>query len=438
MNYPRTIFLALLVVTAPITVLAQGITKDSLVIEGKKRTYYLYVPPSAKSTAPVPLLVLLHGSNRDGLSLVEKWKRLADSEGMILLGPNSADPATWSVPRDGPQALYEFVEAIKSKYPINSRRVYLFGHSGGAAFALLMSLYESEYFAAAAIHAGALDSRSLELTSVAKRKTPIYIQVGTVDLFFPLPVVRKTRDVLVAKGFPVQLTEIPGHDHWYYDLAPKINEAAWQFLRDKELAADPHFEEYSFKSQNRAADAASEQYNKGVKLQQSGDLACAIAAYTRALKVDPEAKDAYNNRGIAYLALKDNAAALADFSRSLELGPTWEMYNNRGNIYFSQRQFKEAISDFSESIKLKESPEAYTNRGTAYEESSEDTLGLADLDQAIRLDEKFARAYAVRGVISLKRKQDAAAQRDFDKAFQLDPMLHGEFDPLIKQLRERQ
>src|SRR6476661_2110437 len=130
MRYLRIIFLAVLVVIAPLTILAQGITKDSLVIEGKKRTYYLYVPASAKTAAPAPLLLLLHGTNRDGLSLVEKWKRLADSEGMILLGPNSADPAAWSVPRDGPQALSEFVEAIKSKYPINSRRVYLFGHSG--------------------------------------------------------------------------------------------------------------------------------------------------------------------------------------------------------------------------------------------------------------------------------------------------------------------
>jgi len=436
MNYLRTIFLAIVAVMAPLITLAQGITKNSLVIEGKKRTYYLYVPARAKTAAP--LLVLLHGSGRDGLSLVEKWKRLADTEGMILLGPNSADAANWSVPRDGPQALHEFVEAIKAKYSVNPRQVYLFGHSGGAAFALLMSLYESEYFAAAAIHAGALDSRSLELTSLAKRKTPIYIQVGTVDLSFPLPDVRRTRDALVAKGFTVQLTEIPGHDHWYYDLAPKINEAAWHFLQDKELAVDPHFEEYSFKSQNRDAAAASEQYNKGVKLHQSGDLAGAIAAYTRALKIDPNAQDAYNNRGVAYLALKDSAAALADFSRSIELGPTAETYNNRGNIYFSQKQFKEAISDFSESIKLKESPEAYTNRGTAYEESGEDTLGLADLDQAIRLDEKFARAYAVRGVISLKRRQDAAAQRDFDNAFQLDPGLHGEFDPIIKQLREKQ
>ena len=159
MKYLRTILLAILVVMSPLTILAQGITKDSLVIAGKKRTYYLYVPTSAKTAAPAPLLLLLHGTNRDGLSLVEKWKSLADTEGVILLGPNSADAANWSVPRDGPQALHEFVEAIKSKYPINPRRVYLFGHSGGAVFALLMSLYESEYFAAAAIHAGAPESR---------------------------------------------------------------------------------------------------------------------------------------------------------------------------------------------------------------------------------------------------------------------------------------
>ncbi|MEP6742672.1 MAG: tetratricopeptide repeat protein [bacterium] len=437
MIYLRTILFAILVPAFQFSGFAQQITKNSTLYEGKKRTYYLYVPATVNTAAPAPLLVLLHGSNRDGLSLVEKWKRLAETEDVILLWPNSEDASNWSVPRDGPDALHELIETIKSKYSINPRRIYLFGHSGGAAFALLMSLYESEYFAATAIHAGALDSRGLDLIKLAKRKTPIYIQVGTIDQSFPLADVRGTRDALVARGFPVQLTEILGHDHWYYHLAPKINDAAWKFLRDQELAADPNYEAYNFKSQNRVAAAASEQYNKGVKLQQSGDLAAANAAYTRAIKIDPNAPDAYNNRGVAYLALKNYAAALADFSRCIELGPSGEAYNNRGNIYFSQKQFKEAISDFGESIKLKESAEAYTNRGTAYEEIGEDNLGFADLDQAIRLDEKFARAYAVRGIISLKRSQDSAAQKDFARAFQLDPALHGEFDPIINQLRTK-
>jgi len=85
MIYLRTICFAILAAAASVTALAQEITKNSIVFEGKKRTYYLYVPATVK-TVPTPLLVLLHGSNRDGLSLVEKWKHLAEAEGMILLG----------------------------------------------------------------------------------------------------------------------------------------------------------------------------------------------------------------------------------------------------------------------------------------------------------------------------------------------------------------
>ena len=40
--------------------------------------------------------------------------------------------------------------------------------------------------------------------------------------YFPLKIVRATRDALKAKGFPVELIEIPNHDHWYYDQAVKI------------------------------------------------------------------------------------------------------------------------------------------------------------------------------------------------------------------------
>jgi predicted esterase len=150
------------------------------------------------------------------------------------------------MPQDGPDFLRDLVEELKSKYPINPRRVYLFGHSAGAIFTLEMSLMESEYFAAAAIHAGALHPNDLDLIEVAKRKIPIFIQVGDRDTYFPLNLVRATRDALNAKGFAVQLTEIPGHDHWYYDLAPKINAKAWEFLKGHELGADPVYRNFQF------------------------------------------------------------------------------------------------------------------------------------------------------------------------------------------------
>ncbi len=433
----RLILLALLIAFTPASALSQKISRETIVSEGKKRTYYLYVPESVNS-ASVPLLVLLHGSNHNGLSLVEKWTDVAKQEGVILLGPDSADSSHWSIPRDGPAFLHELVESVKAKYPINAKRVYLFGHSGGAVFGLLMSLYESEYFAATAIHAGALMPDATTLIDFAKRKIPIYIQVGSVDPLFPVADVRATHDLLKAGGFPVELTEIPRHDHWYYDLAPTINLSAWQFLKTHELPGEPRFEEYSFRSEGRASKEAIEQYNRGMERQEAGDVAGAIAAYTRAIELDRKHADAYNNRGVAYMSQKDYPAAVADLTHSIELAPSHAAYNNRGNIYFSLKRIEEAIADFTEAIKLRASAEAYTNRGTAYQQTNRDALALADYERAIQLNVNFARAYVLRGLILLKSGQDSAAWKDLDKAFQLDPSLHAEFDPMIKQLRPNQ
>lgn len=238
--------LAFLLLFTPI-LLAQDkpnkIVKESIVSNQKKRTYYLFVPASV--TAPAPLVVLLHGSGRNGLSLVERWKDLAIKEGVIIVGPDALGGGGWSAPTDGPGFLHDLTQELKAKYPVNSRRIYLFGHSAGAVFALLMSMAESEYFAATAIHAGAFRLRD-EFQSInqARRKIPLAIWVGTVDRFFPLADVRATRDALRAKGFTIDVTEMPGHDHWYYDLAPEINAAAWEFLKRYELSNEPRYAEY--------------------------------------------------------------------------------------------------------------------------------------------------------------------------------------------------
>ncbi len=222
------------------------ITKELITSNGKTHAYYLYVPSTTKTSLPVPLIVMLHGSGRVGMSLVEKWKDLAKKENFIIAGPDSSDTRVWGMPQDGPDYLRDLVEELKAKYPINPRRVYLFGHSGGAIFALEMSLMESQYFAATAIHAGALPTNDRDLIDMAKRKIPIFIQVGDSDQNFPLKAVRATRDLLNEKGFAVELTEIPKHDHWYYDMAPKINLAAWEFLKTRELDADPVYRKFQF------------------------------------------------------------------------------------------------------------------------------------------------------------------------------------------------
>jgi len=239
------ILVAILFTVSPVLA-RDDIIKELMTSAGKTRVYYLYVPSTLKAGAQAPLIVMLHGSNRTGVNLVEKWKDLAKKEGVIIVGPDATNLSGWGSPQDGPDFLRDLVEELKAKQPINPKRVYLFGHSAGASFALEMSLMESQYFAATAIHAGALPKDDFELIGPAKRKIPISIQVGENDEYFPPEVVRKTRDALKAGGFNVELTEIPNHDHWYYDQASKFNQTAWDFLKRFELEAEPKYQKYNW------------------------------------------------------------------------------------------------------------------------------------------------------------------------------------------------
>lgn len=222
------------------------IEKNELKSEGKNRSYYLFVPKSVDKNNPAPLLILLHGSGRNGKILIEHWQKLAEKEGIILAGPDAQNSAGWATPGDGPKFIYDLAEELKSKYPVNPQRVYLFGHSAGGIFGLLMSILESNYFAATAVSAGALKKQHYTLLDDAERKIPIAMFVGTQDPLFPLAAVRETRDAFAEKNFVVELTEIPNLNHNYYSRSTEINAQAWNFLKQYQLEGEPIYKQYQF------------------------------------------------------------------------------------------------------------------------------------------------------------------------------------------------
>jgi poly(3-hydroxybutyrate) depolymerase len=191
--------------------------------------------------------VLLHGSGHNGRLLVEHWQKLAAQEGIILAGPDARDPAQWGMPADGPAFLHDLVEELKQTQPVDPARVYLFGHSAGAVFSLYMTALESEYFAAAAISAGALRDSNFSILDEAERKVPVALFVGARDPLFPLSVVRATRDAYAKRGFPVELTEIPNHDHNYYKISADIDAKAWAFLKQHKLSGEARYKEHHFR-----------------------------------------------------------------------------------------------------------------------------------------------------------------------------------------------
>jgi len=305
---------------------------DTITSGGRKRSYYLFVPDKLK--APAPLVVLLHGSGHNGRSLIDKWQDLAEKEGFIIAGPDSEDPSAWVLGKDGPDFLHDLVEALKSKHPINPRRVYLFGHSGGAVFGLVMSTVASEYFAAVAVHAGAFRSKTeIEMISNVKRKIPISIWVGTSDPFFSLLEVRATRDAFGAKDIVVQVNEIPGHDHNYYGIAGRINASAWDFLKHVELSAEPKYSPFGVKQDTARANKLIAEINSLTKTAQ--ELAEQAEAKDSDFVGKEFVKDRAQLKAIALEQAKlfnDSAAAWRNAALNAELASSFSVGRGREHL----------------------------------------------------------------------------------------------------------
>lgn len=122
--------------------------------------------------------------------------------------------------------------------------MYVFGHSAGAVFGLYMGVMESQYFAAAGVHAGAMRDDFFPYIDLAKRKLPLAIWVGTEDAYFWLTAVRNRQSELKKRGLDAQVFEIKGHDHNYYAIAKDLNPKIWAFLSATRLESEPNWQTY--------------------------------------------------------------------------------------------------------------------------------------------------------------------------------------------------
>ena len=209
---------------------------------GEVEQAYLYYSPESRKPAsgnsagsPSPVVMLLHGAGDRAGNMVDAWKRFAAKQGIILLAPE--------LPRDekyepaAPAVFRCVVEDARQLVAIDRDRVYLFGNSMGGYLAYDGAMFESQYFAAIAVHAMRIADDYSWIVGHAERKTPIAIYIGDHDQFFPVDGVRKTRDLLLKAGFPVHYVEINHHDHNYYARSDEINADAWKFLKGNALPA---------------------------------------------------------------------------------------------------------------------------------------------------------------------------------------------------------
>jgi poly(3-hydroxybutyrate) depolymerase len=192
---------------------------------------YLYYSPDTDGA--LPAVMLLHGAGDHAANMVDAWKRFAAKKKIILLAPEL--PREEKYEEAAPAVFHCVVEDARQLLRIDPQRVYLFGNSMGGYLAYDGAMFESQYFAAVAVHAMRIADDYRWIVERAQRKTPIAIYIGDVDQYFSVDSVRKTRDLLRKAGFPVHYVELDHHDHNYYARSDEINADAWKFLKENSL-----------------------------------------------------------------------------------------------------------------------------------------------------------------------------------------------------------
>jgi polyhydroxybutyrate depolymerase len=207
---------------------------ESLTVGRVKRDYRLYVPPSANTGRPAPLVVAFHGMLVDSKDVMPRYTRLnetAERHGFIIAYPNALYGAWGLLPNriDEDLALFDALLArLSAAYRIDPKRIYVLGMSNGGYFAHLVAKERSNVVAAVASHSGPLGLQTLGGVN-AQRKFPVMIVHGGQDWIFGAWIARENAEKYRREGHEVEYIELPQLGHvWANDA--DINERIWRFF----------------------------------------------------------------------------------------------------------------------------------------------------------------------------------------------------------------
>jgi tetratricopeptide (TPR) repeat protein len=167
---------------------------------------------------------------------------------------------------------------------------------------------------------------------------------------------------------------------------------------------------------------ASEFYNKAYFASDTNEK---LKNYSKAIELNPEYSDAYNNRGNIYFnALADYEKAARDYEKAIELDPKNAFaYNNRANVYVNTGNYKEAIRFCSKAIEIyPEYSLAFSLRGQAHYYLEEYDKAIADYSKSIGIDSSNPDTFSNRGVVFYIKGMYKEAIEDYDRAIKLSPL----------------
>ncbi|MEG4351972.1 tetratricopeptide repeat protein [Microcoleus sp. LAD1_D3] len=171
---------------------------------------------------------------------------------------------------------------------------------------------------------------------------------------------------------------------------------------------------------------ALELYKQGVDRYYAGDLGGAIAAFEKALEINPEDYDAWNGRGITLNGLGRNSEAIIALEKALEINPNFHIaWNNLGLTLNDLGRQSEALTAFETALKIDPKFQmAWNGLGNVLRDLGRQSEALTAFETALEIDPKFHFAWNGLGVTLNDLGHQSEALAAFETALEIDPKFH--------------
>ena len=149
----------------------------------------------------------------------------------------------------------------------------------------------------------------------------------------------------------------------------------------------------------------------------------AESSLNRAVSGFPNVAYVYEQRGLFYLAVRDNEAAVKDFDRFIELAPDDASgYFNRARAKAGQSKLIEARRDFNKAVELNpREPRYYWERGLFHYNTSNMESALKDFRKALEVGVPNASVYYMIALVQLQTDKYGAAVESLEKCLEMNP-----------------
>ncbi len=196
------------------------VSKDKngfFVRSSSKSSYVAYVPKSYNGSAPVSLVVGLHGCGDSAANFASWGINPADSRATqqhIGISIGGKDGQCWSMGGDDDKVLAA-VDDISKCFWVHQKKVTIAGFSSGGQLAYRVGMMNASRFAGILIENSNIDSAGNPDTLLANAAWKIRVAhlAHTNDSVFPLTKVKTSWSKIKTAGFPLVSTEVSGtHD----------------------------------------------------------------------------------------------------------------------------------------------------------------------------------------------------------------------------------